>query len=47
MRDAFCRKLSEYMAEEGHLTFYSSRELTERIQMEINRFISARGNAGL
>lgn len=29
------------------LTFYSSRELAERIQMEINRFISARGKASL
>ena len=29
------------------LTFFSSRELAERIQMEINRFISARGNASL
>lgn len=29
------------------LTFFSSRELAERIQMEINRFISARGKASL
>ena len=29
------------------LTFFSSRELAERIQMEINRFISARGKARL
>lgn len=29
------------------LTFFSSRELAERIQMEINRFISARGSANL
>ncbi len=29
------------------LTFFSSRELAERIQMEMNCFISARGNASL
>lgn len=29
------------------LTFFSSRELAERIQMEINRFISARGKASM
>ena len=29
------------------LTFFSSRELAERIQMEIDRFISARGRASL